>query len=157
MFRWYHDSALTIVYLSDVAGFAHQDLVKSKWFKRGWCGSTIRRGHRVSEGKSTTISSSHSGWICWRRRQASRSWGCRSSHRARKIRDKGSPGIIWVDHKGGGPRVLSLWDLTSRCSPRTGRAIRQFGGCFWSLSGRRWTQVSLTGLENTSSGLPSSP
>ncbi|KAL4078613.1 hypothetical protein V8B97DRAFT_2002888 [Scleroderma yunnanense] len=36
MFRWYRDSALTIVYFSDVTGFAHQDLVKSKWFKRGW-------------------------------------------------------------------------------------------------------------------------
>lgn len=36
MFRWYRDSALTIVYLSDVVGFAYQDLVKSKWFKRGW-------------------------------------------------------------------------------------------------------------------------
>lgn len=36
MYRWYRNSALTIVYFSDVVGFAHQDLVKSKWFKRGW-------------------------------------------------------------------------------------------------------------------------
>ena len=36
MFRWYRESALTIVYLSDVAGFAHQDLMKSKWFKHWW-------------------------------------------------------------------------------------------------------------------------
>lgn len=36
MFRWYRDSALTIVYFSDVSGFSHEDLIKSKWFKRGW-------------------------------------------------------------------------------------------------------------------------
>ncbi|KAI6126413.1 hypothetical protein EV401DRAFT_2147981 [Pisolithus croceorrhizus] len=36
MFRWYRESALTIVYFSDVSGFSREDLVKSKWFKRGW-------------------------------------------------------------------------------------------------------------------------
>ncbi|KAG6334669.1 hypothetical protein ID866_4418 [Astraeus odoratus] len=36
MFRWYSESALTIVYFCDVAGYAHEDLMKSKWFTRGW-------------------------------------------------------------------------------------------------------------------------
>lgn len=27
---------MMVVYLSDVVGFAHQDLVKSRWFKHGW-------------------------------------------------------------------------------------------------------------------------
>ncbi|KAH7890824.1 hypothetical protein F5I97DRAFT_88314 [Phlebopus sp. FC_14] len=36
MFRWYRNSALTIVYLSDVSGFSHRTLTKSQWFTRGW-------------------------------------------------------------------------------------------------------------------------
>lgn len=36
MFRWYRDSALTIVYFFDISGFSRDDLIKSKWFKRGW-------------------------------------------------------------------------------------------------------------------------
>lgn len=36
MFRWYRKSALTIVYLSDVSGFAAGELAQSRWFRRGW-------------------------------------------------------------------------------------------------------------------------
>lgn len=36
MFRWYRESALTIVYFSDISGFSREELIRSKWFKRGW-------------------------------------------------------------------------------------------------------------------------
>ncbi|KAI5995507.1 hypothetical protein EDD15DRAFT_601439 [Pisolithus albus] len=36
MFRWYRESALTIVYFSDISGFSREDLIRSKWFRRGW-------------------------------------------------------------------------------------------------------------------------
>jgi len=36
MFSWYRGSALTIIYLSDVATFNVQALRRSQWFRRGW-------------------------------------------------------------------------------------------------------------------------
>ena len=36
MFSWYRGSALTIIYLSDVATSNVQALLRSQWFRRGW-------------------------------------------------------------------------------------------------------------------------
>ncbi|KIM66069.1 hypothetical protein SCLCIDRAFT_22282 [Scleroderma citrinum Foug A] len=102
IFRWYCDLALMIVNLSDVVGFVHQDLVKSKWFKRRWTLQELLAPRVVRfydktwtpcvRGPQHIISSSRSGWIYWRRRKASLSWRYKSSHRARKTHEKGYAG-----------------------------------------------------------------